>query len=234
SIDCNSSRVKKGKFVYTYKIPQNHRGAITSLTIDPIKRTFAMTAKNVDLTGLSCPVHLEMAMGYYTLTGDVSEAVINGPKKTIPTRLMRMYKDTLIVTPGKAKVKSSTKASSDSLSVTGEIAVEDINTTQPNLYNIPVVITWGDKNDANNVQTFTIPIHSFKIPTTGHLYKCSNIEPNVTPVAEPSARVTANIDLDKCTFTASITKADLTTVSGQAKFGIRFGDFNEVNDVTVH
>jgi len=143
-------------------------------------------------------------------------------------------KDTLIVPAGKTKVKSSAKASSDSLSVTGEIAVQDINTTQPNLNNIPVVITWGDKNDANDVQTFTIPINSFKVPKTGHLYKLNkNVEPNVAPIAEPNAIVNGTIDLDKCTFALSITKADINTVSGDAKFGIAFGDFNETADVTL-
>jgi hypothetical protein len=31
----------------------------------------------------------------------------------------------------------------------------------------------------------------------------------------------------------SITKADLNTVSGDVKFGISFGDFNETDDVTL-
>jgi hypothetical protein len=222
----------KHKYTHTAKTIKDEAGKITSLTLDFRKGTYAIAAKNIDLTGLACPFEVKFAMGSNELKGNAREAVVNGTK-TIPTRLMRMYKDTLIVPAGKTKVKNKVKASSDSLSVTGEIAVKDINTTQPNLYNIPVVITWSDKNDANNVQTFTIPIHSFKIPRTGRSYKCSNIEPNVTPVAEPNARVTANIDLDKCTFAVSITKADLNTVSGDVKFGISFGDFNETDDVTL-
>ena len=147
---------------------------------------------------------------------------MNGTKTTIPTRLMRMYRDTLIVPPGKTKVKSSAKASSDSLSVTGEIAVEDINATDPNLYGEPVVISWSSADDTN-AQTFTIPMHSFKIPKTGHSYKLnSKVTPTVAPVAEPNAKVSGTIDLDKCTFTLSITKADLNAVSGQTKFGISF------------
>ncbi len=231
--DFNSAVVNsKGKYTHTAKLTKGQAGKITSLTLNLRKGTFAVTAKNIDLTGLACPLELKITLGSDELKGQATEAVVNGTK-TIPTRLMRAYKDTLIVPPGKTKVKSSTKASSDSLSVTGEIAVQDINTTDPNLYGIPVVITWIDSNDLNNVQTFTIPIHSFKIPKTGRLYKCSKIEPNVAPVAEPNARVAASIDLDKCTFAVSITKADLNAVSGQTKFGIRFGDFNEVNDVNL-
>jgi hypothetical protein len=221
----------KHKYTHTAKTIKDEAGKITSLTLDFRKGTFAIAAKNIDLTGLACPFEVKFAMGSNELKGNAREAVVNGTK-TIPTRLMRMYKDTLIVPSGKTKVKSSAKASSDSLSVTGEIAVKDINTTQPNLHNIPVVITWSDKNDVN-VQTFTIPPNNFKIPTTGRSYKCSNITPTVAPVAEPNARVTANIDLDKCTFAVSITKADLTTVSGDVKFGLRFADFNEEDNYTL-
>jgi hypothetical protein len=216
----------KSKHKYTHK---GQAGKITSVTLDFRKGTFAIAAKNIGLTGLACPFEIKFTMGSNELKGNAYEDKVNGTK-TIPTRLMRMYKDTLVVT--KAKPKASTKASSDSLSVTGEIA--DSNTTQPNLNNVPVVITWGDRNDANNVQTFTIPINSFKIPTTGHLYKLNkNITPIVTPVEDPNTKVSGTIDLDKCTFALSITKADLTTVSGEAKFGISFGDFNETDDVTL-
>ncbi|MGD0596361.1 MAG: hypothetical protein ABSA64_02425 [Sedimentisphaerales bacterium] len=221
----------KHKYTHTAKTIKDEAGKITSLTLDFRKGTYAIAAKNIDLTGLACPFEVKFAMGSNELKGNAREAVVNGTK-TIPTRLMRMYKDTLIVPSGKTKVKSSAKASSDSLSVTGEIA--DGNTTQPNLNNVPVVITWGDRNDANNVQTFTIPINSFKIPTTGHLYKLNkNITPTVTPVEDPNTKVSGTIDLDKCTFALSITKADLATVSGEAKFGISFGDFNETDDVTL-
>jgi hypothetical protein len=226
----------KHKYTHTGKLIKGQEGKITSMTLDFRKGTFAITVKNIDLTGLASPIALKLTIGSNELNGHANELIINGPTKTIPTRLMRMYKDTLIVTPGKTKVKSSAKASSDSLSVTGEIAVKDINTTQPNLNNEQVVITWGDQNDANNVQTFTIPTNSFKIPRAGHLYTVNkNITPVVTPVTEPNAKVSGTIDLDKCTFALSITKADINTVpSGLAKFGIAFGDFNkEVNDVTL-
>ena len=81
---------------------------------------------------MACPLRLEITMGNYTLSGDANEAIVNG-KKSIPTRLMRTYQDTLIVT--KASVKNSTTPSSDSLSVKGDIAVADMNVdaNEPNL-----------------------------------------------------------------------------------------------------
>jgi endoglucanase len=211
----------KNKFKYTHKQP-----GITSLTMDFNKKTFVISAKNIDLTGLACPLQLNIAIGNYTLSGDVDETIVNG-QKTIPTRLMRTYKDTLIVT--KAKVKNSTSALSDSLSVSGEIAVKDINDAnmdEPNLVKQDVNIVWGN-------QTFTIPAGRFEAARKGHSYKCSKI--NVNPSASPDVNdgiVTATIDLDKCTFAVSIAKANINAVSGDVVFGLRFTDFNETDNLS--
>ncbi|MGD0596362.1 MAG: cellulase family glycosylhydrolase [Sedimentisphaerales bacterium] len=218
SINCNSSRVKGGKFGYTYKIPQNHRGAITALTIDPIRRTFAITAKNVDLTGLSCPVHLELAMGYYTLTGDVNETIVNGKSVLIPTRLMRMYDDTLITS--NASAKHGTRPFSDSFSAKGYLAVQSIGV---NLHNEDVNFIWGNK-------VFRVPQGKFTASRTGHLYKCSKV---VADTSNGNAGlVTASIDIDNATFAVSVSAADsLDVTSDYIAFGVNFGDFNEVDDV---
>jgi len=228
TLDFSTALVRSGKFNYTHGVVKGQPGAIMYLFLDFNKGTFKIKAKNIDLTGLASPLELKITIGSNELSSQTDEAVINGTK-TIPTRLMRMYKDTLILTPGKTKVKSSASASSDSLSVTGEIAVEDINATQPNLNEMPVVITWGDQNDANDVQTFTIPAGSF-VAKTGHSYKLGK---GVILDEQPNAKVSGSIDLDKCTFKLSITKADINNVSGDAKFGIAFADFNEVADYTL-
>ena len=80
TINFNSTQVKNGKYKYTHKIPKGGEGAITSLTMDFNKKTFAIKAKNVDLTGLACPLRLEITMGNYTLSGDVNETIVNGTK----------------------------------------------------------------------------------------------------------------------------------------------------------
>jgi len=209
SIVCNPSRVKGDKFGY-----KNQPGAITSLTIDPAKRKFTIAAKNVDLTGLACPVHLEMAMGYYTLTGDVNEVIVNGKNALIPTRLMRMYDDKLIVSD--AVAKHGTKPSSDSLSVKGYLAVEDISV---NLCNEDVNFIWGD-------HVFRVPQGKFTAPK-GHLYKCSKV---VADTSNGNAGVvTASIDIDNATFSVSVSAADsLDVTSNHIPFRVNFADFNEV------
>ena len=107
--DFNAAVVNsQGKYTHSAKVTKGQAGKITSLTLDFHKRTFAIKAKNIDLTGLACPVEVNFTMGSYEISGQAEETVVNGSKKSIPTRLMRMYKDTLIVT--KAKVKNSTNA----------------------------------------------------------------------------------------------------------------------------
>ena len=169
-------------------------------------------------------------MGPYTLTGTASETIINGSRKLIPTRLMRMFENTLVVT--KAKVKHSTTALSDSLSVKGEIAVADIinnDMEEPNLVTVDVNVVWGD-------HTFTIPAGSFVAAKTGHSYKCSKVLMDVNDCN--TGLVTANINLDKCTFKVSVKKADGLDIglnNGIVSFDINFNNdgFNEAVNVYV-
>ncbi len=229
NIPFNPEDVVKGKFKYSYKIPKGVPGAATSLIIDFIKGTFSVKAKNLDLTGLTCPVQFGLIMNNYDTNGIADESVING-RKLIPTRLMRLFKDTLIVT--KTKFKNSTIPSSDSLSIKGDIAVADmnLNTGEPNLSTEDIVITLSDLNDIN-VQTFTIPAGSFKTSAKGHLYKCTKINPVIAPIPDANTLISAAIDLDKCTFKISITRADLDITSGGTKLNIAFADFDEEDDL---
>ena len=141
---------------------------------------------------------------------------------------MRLYKDTLVVS--KAKVGKSAKPLGDSLSVSGDIAVADMNldTNKPNLVNEDVNVVWGSS-------TFTIPAGSFKTSGSGHLYKCSK-----SHSAEDSNNlVTATIDLDQCTYSISVKKVNLADVdtSGIVTFGINFatphGHFNKAVNVNL-
>ncbi len=203
-------------FKYKYKIPRGGEGAITSLKLNFNKRTFVIKAKDVNLTGLACPLRLDITLGDYLMSGEASETVVNGARRIIPTRLMRTYEDTLVVT--KAKVRDRSKPYADSLYVRGDVAVEDINDSEPNLVDEDVVVTWGS-------QTFTIPAGGFTYKS-GNLYKCKNI-----PVA--GALMSANINLDKCTFIINARYAELSATSGDVDFGLSFASFDETEEVTV-
>ncbi|MCX5638805.1 MAG: hypothetical protein NTX52_14100, partial [Planctomycetota bacterium] len=216
TIDFNaSSDVVKGK--YSYKIPRGRKAGITSLAINFNKKTFAIKSKKINLTGLGCPLQLSIVMGNYILSGQVPESIVNG-SKPIPTRLMRTYKNMLFVS--KAKVRNSSKPSSDSLSVKGEIVVADINNSNLAIQDVNVV--WGD-------HTFAIPAHSFKAVRSGNSYKCSGIATDGS-----DSLITANIDLDKCTFTILVKNADSLNVGpNEVVFGLRFVDFNESDEVNL-
>jgi hypothetical protein len=227
----NDVVLKKGKYSYSHKIAKGAAGAITSLKIDFTKSpsTFSVIANNIDLTGLSCPLRLGFNLGDYVLSSqEVNEVIVNGNKTLIPTRLMRLYKDILVVS--KAKVGKSAKPLGDSLSVSGDIAVADMNldTNKPNLVNEDVNVVWGSN-------TFTIPAGSFKTSGRGHLYKCSKTH----SVEDSNNLVTATIDLDQCTYSIAVKKVNLADVdtSGNVTFGINFatphGDFNKTVNVNL-
>jgi len=232
--DFNATVVNsKHKYTHTGKLIKGKAGTITSLTLDFRQGKFAITAKNIDLTGLASPLELKLTIGDNELSSQADETIINGPKTTIPTRLMRMYKDTLVV--NKAKAKHNSKKASDTLSVTGDIAVKDmdIDTNEPNLVTEDVVLTWGDIN-GTPTKTLTIPgnaspaLASFKASKKGHVYKCSKIH----PAEDTNSLVAAQFDLDQCTFTVSVSKASSVFAGpADANFGVSFGTFNETADV---
>jgi hypothetical protein len=218
TINFDYSKVVKNNYKYTP--PKGISRGITSLTMNFSKKTFAIKTKDIDLTGLGCPLRLDIKIGNYTLSGEANETVVNSNKTLIPTRLMRMYDDRVVV--NKAKAKRNSKASSDTLSVTGDIAVIDANV---NLCNEDVNFVWGG-------QMFSVPPGSFTASKTGHLFKCSKVVADAN--GEPGI-VTAQVDTDKATFTLSVNGANAIDTSGSIPFGISFADFNEmvsVNSVT--
>ena len=206
-----------GKFNYSYKIPTGSEGAITSLKFNFSNHTFTIKAKDINLTGLASPLELRFTMGNYTLSGEADEAVING-RKTIPTRLMRTYQDTLIVT--KAKAKASARPLSDSLSVKGDIAVIDVDDS--NLVEIPLDIIWGD-------QTFTVPAGRFVAGKSGNVFSCSKVASE-----GDDGLVTAKVDFDKCVFSLSVKEAnDINIGPDNVQFGLNFDVFDEIDDVNL-
>jgi hypothetical protein len=148
---------------------------------------------------------------------------------------MRLYDDKLVVT--KAKAKHSTTALSDMLSVSGDIAVADMNlyANEPNLCHRDVILTWGDGDV--NTKTFVIPAGNFKASKKGHIYTCSKVAADVNEGDE--GVVAATIDLDKCTFTASVKGASglFADMAGTAVFSVTFdteqGTFDEKDDYTL-
>jgi hypothetical protein len=160
---------------------------------------------------------LNVTIGNYLLTDDVNETIVNGARTKIPIRLMRTYDDALRITT--ARARNSTKALSDSLTITGEIAVEAIDST--NLAAEELTLTWGE-------QSFVIPAGSMVQPNaTKKAYRCSNLT-----LAE-GGKATGQFDLDKCTFNIIVSKANLDVTSGAVTFGISFAEFDESAELNL-
>lgn len=217
SIDFDDSDVVSGRFRYTHRITSGQPGAITTLTIDFTNRTFTLKSKNIDLTGLASPLQLNITLGNYILSGDADETVINGSSKKIPIRLMRTYDDSLRITS--ARARASATALSESFTVKGELAVEAVDSTD--LADEAMTLTWGE-------QAFTIPASSFvQTSATRKTYRCSNITLTEGGIAS------GQFDLDKCTFSITVSRATLDVTSGSLTFGLSFADFNETAELSL-
>lgn len=213
SVDFSTNDVVKGKFNYKHKVAKGESGAITLFKLDQNKKTIKLKGTKIDLTGLACPVEVEITVGNNAISGQAAESVVNGSKRTIPMRLMRSYADTLSV--DKAKAKAGT--SRDSFVVKGQIAVEEVDSVD--LTSEDVVLTWGS-------QTFTIPSGSMTVKT-GKSYKFSKV------TVPEGGVVSGKIDLDKCKFNVALKSASLDTTSGTVTFGISFASFDETTQVTL-
>jgi hypothetical protein len=85
----NNTTFTKGK--YKYAMTENASKSL--FKFDPIKGTFTFTATNVDLTGLCCPLTIEIKIGNYVGVGKADENIINGSTKPIPLQLRRRVGD---------------------------------------------------------------------------------------------------------------------------------------------
>ena len=123
--------------------PLDKTDPVTSFEIDTTKGTMKFSAKNVDLTGLRCPITLRVKIGDYTAAALMDEGIVNGEKKPCPLPLMMGVYDSLDVT--KVKAKKSTADDSDSISISGTFTIDgDFDTHEP------LIITLG-------ADTFTVP-----------------------------------------------------------------------------
>jgi hypothetical protein len=190
---------KKGKYSYS-----ETNETKTSFKFDTKTGKFSFKAKNVDLSGLGCPLTVEIRVGGYTGAAEVNEVTVNGPKKPIPIKLMMGVKDSLRV--DKIRVK---KPNSDQLLVKGGFAVADTNV---NLAAVDFVVGLAG-------QTWTIPAGRFTAKKG--VFTCKNIKLSGGEIAN------AGLNLNTCVFTMTIKNTKITAGSGAANFSVEFADFDE-------
>jgi hypothetical protein len=154
------------------------------------------SAKNVDLTGVGCPITLRVVLGDYAAEVILDEVVVNGPKKLCPLSLLMGAYDSLETV--KVKGKKGTKSESDSISIAGTFTVDGSFDTGD-----PVVITLGG-------DTFRVPGVAFT--EKNGTYSCKKIE-------RENGTVSAKFDTVKSTYSISI-KNTTFSASGDVAFGL--------------
>jgi hypothetical protein len=200
----NATTYKNGKF----KCAINNIPLKTSFVFDTKTSKFSFAAKNVDLSGLSCPLTVRMVIGDYSAQAEVNEAVVNA-KKPIPIKLLMGVKDSLRIDKSKFTRDRNTDNVTQ-IAISGGFSVEDLN--DANMVDADFVVGLAG-------QTFTIPLGSFK--PGKNKFSCSRIV--LLPGGEIAA---AAFDFSKCAFTLTIKNTNFAADHSSAELDIDFAGFS--------
>ncbi|MGA2069869.1 MAG: GLUG motif-containing protein [Sedimentisphaerales bacterium] len=206
----NNKTFKKGKFNCTV----TNKPLKMSFAFDTKKRTFSFSARNVDLTGLSCPVIVDINISDYAGSAEVNEEIVNG-KKPIPISFLMDVKNSLRVDKSKFTKKLGVITQ---LSVSGGFSVENLNDANMATHSFDVNV---------GSQTFTIPIGKFKANTKGDKFSCSKVTLSGGEIAY------ATFNFSKCTFTLTIKNTNFAPGAGTADFRVDFASFSGIDEVTL-
>jgi PKD repeat protein len=197
----NATTFKNGKF----KCSTTEGTSKASFALDTKTTKFSFTAKNVDLSGLGCPVTLQIKIGDSIGAAQVGEAIVNGTKP-IPIKLLMGVKNSLRVDKPKFTKKSGVITQ---VAISGGFSDKNVN--DANLLTNPLDITIGS-------QTFTVPTGKFK--NTKGKFTCSKVDTS-------NGIAAGTFDFNKCTFTLTIKNTNFTADSGTTDFNMEFADFSE-------
>ncbi len=174
----DDTSLKKGKYNYTHK----ENASQTQFKYDTKKGACLFSAKNIDLTGLSCPMAVEIQIGSYVAQAQLDENLVNGPKKPCPMQLLMGVTDSLSI--DKYDVRLGSKPGSDAMKVAGSFTMAGEYDTAN-----PLRISWGD-------ETLTIPGQEFVSKNAAQT--CSRAPSEEGPL------VSAKFDFDKCQYEISV------------------------------
>jgi len=203
TIDRTSFMKSRSTYKYTHRVLSGQPGGITSMCFNMGTHKFYFKTKNVNLTGLACPLYVIIEIRDYIGTGFAGESIVNG-RRSIPIRLMSGYADTLAVT----RISSYDYATpSDRLYLKGTFTViDDSNMTQG------LEINWG-------LQTFTIPGDRFLPVGSSRL--------TTTYLPGDGSYIYADFNFYSCAFKITIKQTTITPLSGTTDFGLVFGEYDK-------
>jgi hypothetical protein len=206
----NSKTWKKGKFSYSGTV----NGVKKSFGYNAKTGKFTFAASNINLSGLECPVIININVGDFAGTTDVNETIVNG-KMPIPINLLMGVKNSLRVD---GKLKFTKKLGSiTQFVVSGGFSVQHQDVNMTNRTSEDLVVTLG-------TQTFTIPANNLKAGKGK--FTCSKANVNEGGIA------TATFDFSKCTFSLTIKNTNFIDY-GTDDFCVQFAGFSECAPVTL-
>jgi hypothetical protein len=205
----NSTTWKKGKFSYS----GTENGIKKSFSYVVATGKFTFAASNIDLSGLECPLTIDINAGDFISKAMVDESIVNGAKP-MPINLLMDVKNSLRVDKSKF-TRNKTTTNITQVVVSGGFSVANLN--DANLVTSPLDINVGS-------QTFTIPAHNFK--SAKGKFTCSKVDTSKGIAA-------STFDFNKCTFTLTIKNTNFAAASGTADLDIAFASFSGSDEVTL-
>jgi hypothetical protein len=181
-----------------------------SFALDTKTSKFSFTARNVDLSGLSCPLTVQIKIGDSIGTTQVGENVVNRGRP-IPINLLMGVRDSLRVDKSKF-TRNKITSNITHVVVSGGFSAKDAIDMTANSFSVSI-----------GSQTFTIPTGNFK--NTKNKFTCSKVDTS-------NGIATMTFDFNKCTFTLTIKKTSFPADAGEKVFGIAFASFSG-SDVVI-
>ena len=190
----NATTLKRGVFSAKGTVG----GAQSAFKFDSRTKKFSLELKNANLTGMACPVTVEIQIGTCRGYVELDETIVNGTKPC-PASLLMGVQNALAVT--KCALKGGTKPNSDSVAVSGTFSIDGAY-------------------DAGQHLTIVVGAQSFTVPA-GTLSMRNNVLGCTNAISAEGPAVTAKFDMGKCTFTVTISKATIEGF-GLVDFGVNF------------
>ena len=206
----NGTTWKKGKFSYS----GTENGIKKSFSYAVATGKFAFAASNIDLSGLECPLTIDINVDEFAGTAEVDEAIVNGTKP-MPINLLMDVKNSLQVDKSKF-TRNKTTHNITQVAVSGGFSVGSVD--DANLVTNPLDVNVGS-------QKFTIPAHNFKYAKGK--YTCSKVALSSGEIAA------ATFDFNKCTFTLTIKNTNFAAAAATTNFDLDFASFSGSDEVTL-
>ncbi|MBN2018999.1 MAG: caspase family protein [Sedimentisphaerales bacterium] len=199
---------KYGKFSYSKTVD----GVKKTFKYNAYTRKFYFSASKINLSGLDCPLTIQVQIGDFDITMRADESAVNG-KRPIPIKLLMGVTDSIRID----KIKVS-HGITDQLTVKGGFSVE----------NVDVNMVESDFIAGLNEQTWTIPAGGFY--SRKAKYACKKAS------ATPDGIVNADFNFDSGAFKLTIKNTTISADSGAGNFfGLQLPSYlyNEVVEVNL-